>query len=266
MTFNFVLRGEGTPVVLIHGNPLDHRSMLPFDPWFEAAGGGWARYYLDLPGFGASSAGADIDGTVAVATATAEWIRAQVGSARFALVGHSFGGLIARELAGRFGDQVTGVALIAPVAVPDHAKRHVPAHQVAAAGGEWMDGLPAEARAAFEQVSVIHTPAAWEAYCDYFVPGLEAFDKRVVARIDANYALDSEPEQHYGPVAAPSLIALGRLDPIVGYRDQLQFAPFYPAATVVVLDGVGHMPHIEAPELTGALFVDWLHRVTRSLA
>ena len=44
--------GSGTPVIIIHGFTLDHRSMKAcMEPIFEAYEG-WRRIYLDLPGHG----------------------------------------------------------------------------------------------------------------------------------------------------------------------------------------------------------------------
>ena len=46
---------------------------------------------------------------------------ALVGSTPFALLANSLGGLLARNLVAQFGDQVLGLALIAPVVDPDAA-------------------------------------------------------------------------------------------------------------------------------------------------
>jgi pimeloyl-ACP methyl ester carboxylesterase len=41
--------GSGTPIVLLHGFGMDHRSLLPLESTFERSGL-WRRIYLDLPG------------------------------------------------------------------------------------------------------------------------------------------------------------------------------------------------------------------------
>lgn len=267
MTISAEVRGSGTPVILLHGNPLDHRSMLPLDEAFEAAPGRWRRYYLDLPGFGASPAGPEIDGSLAVADAVSAWIDEEIGAAPFALVGHSFGGLIARELSGRYRAQISGVALVAPVVVEPHMQRNRPAFRVIVRGaGAELDGVPAEERIEFEANSVVQTAEAFAAYRAGILSGIEVHDRAAAARIEANYPLPWLPEQKYGEITAPSLWLLGRADAVVGYADQLTIATHYPSASVALLDGAGHMPQIEAPALTRALVGDWLVRTRRGAA
>ncbi len=48
--------GEGTPVLMLHGNPVDHRHMMAdLEPVFGQRPG-WRRLYLDLPGQGRTPA------------------------------------------------------------------------------------------------------------------------------------------------------------------------------------------------------------------
>lgn len=259
MTVSYEVRGEGTPLIVLHGFPLDHRSMLPLDPLVAAPG--WARYYLDLPGFGASAAGVEIDSSLAVAEAVAEFIRREFGDMPFALVGHSFGGLVARYLAGVFGSQVLGLALIAPVVVAEHERRRAPAHTVLVPAGSWIAELSDEDREGFESNCIIHTPQMWRVYRDQIIAGISTNDPGVVERVGANYALPGEPERRFGAFAAPSVLILGRYDSSVGYRDQLDLVDDYPSSTVAVLDRAGHMPFLEQPELVETLLRDWLERV-----
>lgn len=261
---NVVSRGDGFPLIFLHGFPLDHHSMLPLDRWCEGAGGGWRRHYLDMPGFGLSPAPDHIDSSLAVAEAVVEWIQGTIGSQPFAIIGHSFGGLIARSVAAQLRERVAGIALLAPVARETHELRDLPEARVAIAGGPWLDTLPRPVGADFASYAVVQTPEVWEAYRDYFGPGLANNNADAIARIERNYALPEVPEDASGEAQCPSLFVLGRYDSVVGYRDQVALATRYPQATVAVLDEVGHMPQIEAPELTGALVQDWLARVRRS--
>lgn len=50
-----VRRGTGVPLVMVHGNGVDHRLLLELDEVF-AAPGRWERIHVDLPGFGRSPA------------------------------------------------------------------------------------------------------------------------------------------------------------------------------------------------------------------
>ncbi len=52
ITISYEVRGEGRPLLALHGWPLDHRAMVgAFEPIF-AKRKGWKRIYPDLPGMG----------------------------------------------------------------------------------------------------------------------------------------------------------------------------------------------------------------------
>ena len=53
-----------------------------------------------------------------------ELISAEIGSEPFLLIGHSFGGHLARGIAARRPDQVAGLELICPMVAPNTAEPH----------------------------------------------------------------------------------------------------------------------------------------------
>lgn len=67
-----------------------------------------------------------------------EFVRTEIGKGRFLLVGHSFGGHLARGLAARHGSQVAALALICPWMA---ATMNIESHIVVTAGdpAEWLD-------------------------------------------------------------------------------------------------------------------------------
>lgn len=101
-----VEHGSGTPLVLLHGFGVDHRLLLPLDEVFAAAGG-WRRVYLDLPGHGGSPLD-DVASAEDVVTAVEVVIRQRVGDQPFAVLGNSFGGMLARRVAYDFREHVGG--------------------------------------------------------------------------------------------------------------------------------------------------------------
>lgn len=64
------------------------------------------------------------------------------------------------------------------------------------------------------------------------------------------------------PLAAtlpmPVLVITGERDPLVPSRQSRWLAEHLPHADLVVLDGVGHMPHLEAPLALERAILDWL--------
>src|SRR4051795_2468049 len=61
LAWHYESRGEGRPILMIHGWPSDHRNaMLPLEPVFVGRTG-WRRIYPDLPGMGTTPASASIN-------------------------------------------------------------------------------------------------------------------------------------------------------------------------------------------------------------
>ncbi|MFJ6537466.1 alpha/beta fold hydrolase [Paenarthrobacter sp. NPDC091711] len=255
-----VERGAGTPILIIHGFCVDHHLLLGLDPVF-AGRGEWRRIYVDLPGMGKSSAGPEIDGADAVADAVVSFARRSFGDERFAVLGNSFGGMIARHLVAEFGEQVLGLALLCPVVVADHEARTLPAKTVLRSDPELMATLSPEDRSDYEEMAVVQSSQNWLRFREAALPGLRAFDQAAISRISNNYALTTEPEARFETNQGPALIVAGRQDHVVGYQDQMDLAGSYPRATVAVLDHAGHNAHLDQPQLTAALLGEWLDRV-----
>ncbi|MGW5455999.1 alpha/beta fold hydrolase [Nocardia sp. NPDC003979] len=132
--------GHGIPVVLIHGYTVDHRVLLPLEAAF-LQWPGFRRIYLDLPGHGHSPRAAGTTSATTVTEAVITNIRRLVGDRRFAVVGQSFGGQIARAVTAAFGDQVLGMTLLVPV-VRWGADRTLPYVTALSSDDDFLAGAP----------------------------------------------------------------------------------------------------------------------------
>lgn len=242
---------------MIHGLCVDHRLLLELDQVFGARGG-WRRIYLDLPGMGASVAGPGIRSSDAVAAAVVDFVRENLGSRRFAVLGNSFGGMLARHLVAEFGDQVVGLGLLCPVAVAEKSRRTLPPRSILRTDLQLLASLDSHDAADYAELAVIQSPANWERFRDFALPGLRSFDRRAVGRIAGNYPLAVEPEDRASSFGGPVLLIAGRQDHVVGFEDQLVLAGRYGNCTVAVLDEAGHNAHLDQPGQTGALLDAWL--------
>lgn len=252
---------SATPLVLIHGFGVDHRLLLPLDPVVDAAGS-WRRIYPDLPGHGQSPAGATAS-SEDVAASLHRMIDEHVGAGPFAVLGSSFGGMMARRVAHDRRDQVLGLALLGPVIVPTHGRRDVPPATTLHPDPGLVANL-GEAGPAFAEMSVVQTERTATAFITYAHPGLVAADQPALERIAERYALEHEPEQAgAGPFDRPTLIVTGRQDQVVGYRDAWALLEHYPRATFAVLDASGHNINLDQPDLVAPLVTEWLARITR---
>lgn len=246
---------------MIHGFCVDHRLLLGLDPLF-AGHGQWRRIYLDLPGMGQSTAGPEIESADAVADAVVSFARKTFGNERFAVLGNSFGGMIARHMVAQFGDQIIGLALLCPVAVADRARRIVPPRTVLQKDPDLLASLdnPKDATD-YEDMAVVQSPENWARFQKSVVPGLRAYDQAAIDRISGRYSLHVEPEDHSPKFMGPTVIITGRQDHVVGFQDQMALSDHYVRSTVAVLDRAGHNAHLDQPELTDGLLDEWLARM-----
>lgn len=256
--------GSGTPLILLHGFGVDHRLLLPLDLVLDAVGG-WRRIYLDLPG----TAGTPIDDVASsgdVVAAVEREVTERIGDAPFAVLGNSYGAMIARQVAHDLRPRVLGLATLAGVFVAEHERRTVPAQTVLHTDADALD-LAGPVAEAYAEMAVVQSIENAQAFLDHAHPGMAAVDEAGLERIAARYALDREPEDaHPAPFTQPTLMVTARQDQVVGYEDAWARREHYPRATFVVLDAAGHNVHLDRPRVTAALITDWLDRVRAATA
>jgi pimeloyl-ACP methyl ester carboxylesterase len=256
-----VTRGSGTPLLLVHGFCVDHRLLLALDGAIDAHGG-WRRIYVDLPGMGRSDAGPGIDSSDAVADAVVTFVRQELGDEPFAVLGSSYGGMIARYLVAKLHDQVLGLALLAPLIEAGPATRDVPERVVLAEDAALLSSLDPDDAREYAEMAVVQSPEGWALFREHALPGLRSYRPEVIERLRARYALTAEPEAGSRPFLRPTLLVTGRHDHVVGHRSAAELVDrHYPRATTAVLDRAGHNVHLDQPVLTAALLEDWLTRM-----
>ncbi|GAA1465417.1 alpha/beta hydrolase [Nocardiopsis exhalans] len=252
------VHGEGTPLVVIHGFGVDHRILLPLEDMPQ--GQAWKRIYLDLPW----AEGADDTGEQTpreLADAVLAEVQEIVGEGDFAVVGNSFGAIIARHIAHTLRSQCLGLATLAGVFQADHALRRLPEHRVTLHDADVLERA-GDAREEFAAIAVVHTSETLERFQRFVLPGLRGANQEVLERLGARYTQAPAPEADTDdPFEAPSLHVFGRQDQVVGFEDGLALRDHYTRGSFVVLDAAGHNVHLEQTEVVGALVRDWLDRV-----
>ncbi|AYG03283.1 alpha/beta fold hydrolase [Gryllotalpicola protaetiae] len=253
-------RGSGAPLVLIHGFGVDHRILLPLDDAI-AARGGWRRIYVDLPGMGRSPIG-DIASAEDLVIELADTVRGAIGDEPFALLGNSYGGMLARRLAHDFGEQVMGFATLAGVFVAKHGERTAPPRTVLHEDAAIFEGVPGAVADGYRGFAVWQSAAGLENFIETVQPGIELVDQAGLERIAENYAFEVEPEDQASvPFSKPALFIAGRQDDVVGYTDAWRRLDHYPRGSFLVLDAAGHNIIGEQLGLVAAAVGEWLDRV-----
>ena len=99
---------EGDQLVWLHGWGMDHTFLKPLASILQGVGD---SYLLDLPGFGGSPLPEEAWDTEAYAKAVAEFIKDLPKKKTF-VIGHSFGGRVAVQLAEKYPKLVQGIVLL----------------------------------------------------------------------------------------------------------------------------------------------------------
>lgn len=252
-------RGEGVPVVAIHGLGPDRRLMVGcLEPVFEVREG-YRRFYPDLPGMGESAPASGPGGSDEVLESVLGFIDDHLGLDPFLLIGESYGGYIARGVLRNRPSQVLGLALICPIGQAVlNEDRTVPGHKVLVAEPELLDRIGKTGD--FQDNAVVQTFETWRRTQDEVVVGMDRADQAAVSRIRERYELTVNPDDG-SAYDGPALIVAGRQDAVTGYTDTYPLLEKFTRASFAVLDRAGHNLQIEQPDLFAALIREWLDRV-----
>jgi pimeloyl-ACP methyl ester carboxylesterase len=250
VAIHFVEHGAGVPLVALHGAGVDHREI---EAAVEAIvpGTGYRRIYPDLPGMGRSTTDG-LNCNDDVVKLLGDFID-HLAEGPVLLLGHSYGAYLARGVAAQRPDAVLGLALWCPGA---ERSRNVPGHQAVRQDADAYAELEPAQRAGFDEYFVVRTPATARRYRDHVVPGMTLVDETGLGRIFSAWRVDVGSQAF----AAPTLIAAGRRDSVVGYSDAADLLERYPHATLAIVEDAGHALMHERPALLAALLGDWLDR------
>jgi pimeloyl-ACP methyl ester carboxylesterase len=263
ITVHYEMFGEGKPVVMLHGMPLDHTEMIYEMERHFAKRPGWKRIYPDMPGHG-KTPGADwITSTDQILKVVEDFIDKVIPAERFVLACTSYGAYIGRGLVYHKWRQIDGLLLCVPVIIPDRAKRTSPPRAILVKDQSILDAAKLEKVGLLEEGAVVQCKAVLD-----YARALQATvaNERFLERIWPQSGFSFCPDKLPQPFPAPSLFIMGRQDHWVGYRDAWGVLENYPRATFVVLDRAGHLALGEQSKLCSALVNEWLDRVQEWVA
>ncbi len=234
--------GQGTPVVLLHGFPLDHTIWQPLIPLLQER----ARLIMpDLRGFGGTPAPEGVYTMREMADDVLAMLdRMEIEQAIIA--GHSMGGYIALAFAQAYPQRVLGLGFVATHAAADtpenYANRMNNARKVAHKGVDFLAKEMSQKITArpdlVEPIRQIMAKAPRQ--------GVIGALKGMAERPDSTGLLSS--------IRAPSVVIHGAEDKFVTLEKAQDMAQLLPRAWLVQVPHAGHMPMMEAPEVVvGAL-------------
>lgn len=243
------------PVIVVNGGPgLSHAYLMMNDLWPKIAKGRTVVLY-DQRGTGASKAmRAGAPQTMEAQVADLEAVRSALGLERFALVGDSFGGMIAMAYAAAHPEHVAKLVLsdsaapswksmvhLLPQAFPDIEASDEAEEARLGAGSE--AAARASLRAHFSMI--FYSPAKRDAYMARMGDlGFEPEVSQAVSKATAD--LDLTPK--LAAFSFPTLVITGRYDMNVAPLTAWRIAHEIPHARMVVFEKSGHLPAYEEPD------------------
>jgi len=253
--------GEGKPIFMLHGWPLDRRHMVSdMEPLFTHRDG-WKRIYPDLPGMGKTPGLDWITHQDQMLDITLEFIDKVAPGQRFVVAGTSYGGYLARGVAYRKAATMDGLLLTVPVIRARDTERTLPPYVSLVEDPRLTSELESNEAEAFLEIAVVQSRDLLDSMKADIFPALEVADHEFLARLRENYAFSFDVDALSEPFAAPTLMLMGRQDSVCGYQDAWEILESYPRGTFVVLDRAGHCLGVEQKDLFTALVSEWLDRV-----
>lgn len=255
--------GEGYPVLMIHGWPVDHRLMKGcMEPIFETRPN-YKRIYFDLPGMGKTKGEDWIKGTDDYLKIVMEFVEKIIPNESFIIVGESYGCYLARGLIKKKLNFIDGVLYLVPVILPYAEQRDLPEPVILLKDEKIFSKLSPLEREVFEDVATVINQKVRERGNEEGMSGLIVADMPFLEKVREHHGFSFNVDLINDKFTKPALFLLGRQDSSVGYRDAWKILENYPRATFVVLDTAGHILQIEQEELFNALTNEWLDRIER---
>ncbi len=259
--------GQGTPVLMIHGWPVDHRIMKGcMEPIFKTRNR-YERIYFDLPGMGKTKGEDWIKSTDDFLNIVIDFIERIIPDRNFIIVGESFGSYLARGLIEKKHDLIDGILFLVPLIIANRDQRTLPKPTVLVKDSNLLSKLSPFELEVIEDVATVINQSVWERGKEEGLSGLKIADMEFLNRVEEKgYAFSFDVDKTYNKFDKPTLFFLGRQDSAVGYQDAWKIIEKYPRATFAVLDKAGHIAQIEQEKLFKVLVNDWLDRIEFSLS
>ncbi len=264
---NYEIKGEGKPVMMIHGLACDMNIMKGcMEPVFEKKEG-YSRIYIDLPGMGKSGSSPNIASSERIMEILLSFI-GDIVKESFLLIGESYGGYIARGILSEMQDRIDGIALICPVVFPESKDRILPEKEIVIKDRSFLEELHKGRQEAVEEyleMAVIVNKRTYDRYRQEIYSGIKEADKDFILSLRKNYSFSFDVDRKIGKnYKKPALFMAGRQDNITGYRQLEELCNNYARGTVAVIDGAGHNLQIENPEIFEVMITDWLNRIQQA--
>jgi len=234
----YTRQGKGTPLVLLHGYPLDHHLWDEVVPLLKDS---FNLIIPDLRGFGASTT-VETPYTMDNLASDIEGLLNQIDIHKASIAGHSMGGYVALAFARLYPERVNALGLVSTQVLADPPDRKEGRYKTAADVAEKGIGGVVET-----MTPKFTTNANWQAFAR---KSMEA--QKPAAYIGALKAMaervDSTPL--LSKIKYPVVVIHGDVDALIPVERAREVKAALSESHLTEIKGAGHMPMCEAPKET----------------
>lgn len=255
VSLHLVDEGRGNPLVFLHGFPLSHAM---WDGQRRAFRRTQRVLIPDLRGFGRSVSSDDVVSMDQFADDIAALLTAVGVTQPITLCGLSMGGYIALAFARRHSTRLGRLVLCDTRAVPDSPEAAEQRRSLAAR--VLVDGPRVVVDAMLPKLFGPDTNEQKPIIVDSVRDVMLASSSRGIAAAQRGMAdrIDSRP--HLEQIRCPTLVIVGEHDAISPADEMRALAAAIPRAEFAVIEQVGHMAPLEAPQKFNTVLSNWLAR------
>ena len=237
--------GHGEVLVLIHGFGGDKDNFTRIARFLTPH---YRVIIPDLPGFGDATRNPKASYTMAEQVGRIHGLLTQLGITRLHIGGNSMGGFIAAQFTAPYGHMVASLWLLDPGGTrASHSSAMLLNYEKTG-----KNPLLVEKVADFNETVRATTFKA------PFLPGFarQTLGRRAVADLELHTLIMRQISESplladsFKPMNTPALIVWGAEDEILNPAGAQSFHLLFPNSRVIIMDGIGHLPMVEAPHQT----------------
>ena len=250
---NYCIKGEGKPVVLLHGFL---ENLHIWDSFSAFLGPGFQVIAVDLPGFGKTSVFGE-NHTMPFMAGAVKAVLEEENIAKAMLVGHSMGGYVSLAFAKKYPETVQAMVLFhSHAAGDDEQGRRNRSRTIEVVKKDHKDFIAQFIPLLFAEENVPRFAAEIDRLRKV---SLQTSKEGVVAALAGMRDRDDQLEM-LKTVRFPLLFVVGKQDSRIPLEKIIPQLTVPPHAEVVILDKTGHMGFVESPGKVFPVVRDFLHR------
>jgi len=242
---SFKIEGEGKPLLILHGWGAGSGS------WTEVikrlSDKGYKVICPDFPGFGKSQ-------TPPKAWSVSDYLNwlsdftNHLNLDKFYLIGHSFGGRIAIKFAGKYPERLEKLILCSPAGIKMKFGLKTSLISLIAEFGK--------VAFSFKFLRIFKDTARGIFYV--FLRSKDYVKAKGVMRETVKKVIEEDLSSYLSEINSNTLIIWGRKDKMVPVEYADAFKKSIKDSKLEILNGVGHSPHLEAPEKLSEIIIKFL--------